>query len=124
MFPSFVMLALVIRHGLNNSNVDVVCPTACANRSEVLGSFLTLTQESIPIRRGALSMAKQRKLARAVQKVSGAKYTTCLFEVDRRFKEIAALRHEHGLEWKDAAVEVCFEEIADLKQRWGDIFNE
>jgi len=68
-------------------------------------------------------VAKQRKLARAVQKVSGAKYTTCLAEVSRRFKEIAAVKHEHGLEWKDAAVEVCFEDVEHLKQRWGDIFE-
>ena len=67
---------------------------------------------------------KHRKHARAVQKTCGAAYTSCLAEVAKRWPTICELKNARPqMRYVECAVAVCFEDLAELRQRWGDIFD-
>lgn len=62
--------------------------------------------------------------ARAVQKASGARYMGALTEVRKRRARITDLKRARPeMSLSDCAVAVCFEDLADLQSRWGDIFH-
>lgn len=75
------------------------------------------------VAKSASAVMSTKSQARAVQKVSGARYQAALTEVRKRRDDISALKDTHPeMAFTDCAVAVCFESLDDLQSRWGDIF--
>jgi hypothetical protein len=64
--------------------------------------------------------------ARAIQKLSGCRYTAALHQLRSRGRLIWALRKLHPeMTMHEADAAICFEDDEDLKQRWGRaLFDE
>lgn len=61
--------------------------------------------------------------ARAIQRLTGAKYCAARQEILKQGLLIKALKSKHPvMTLKECDAAVCFEELEELKKRWGDIF--